>query len=296
MDTVLSKAALLKPYLAAALTILIWGAMPTVTQIAVLDMDALAAGVLRTLLAGIFVAPFIFRSSFPKPKGRQQWQSLGVVALCGFVGFTLLFSVGSSMTSPLHSTLINSMNPFFTGLFGVLAVQLMPTKKWFLGMAISFSGVVYIVVAKDAAQGSSSVMGDILCLLSAMFVGLGYVNGSHLAKQIGTLAVTFWAVFVASVLQIPLILYVWDLQDVLAVSLNGWLALAYLSLGSTLVAYIAWYWALAHGGVTRIAPMQFLMPVVGLPLAVLVFGESLTIMLVGSAFLIVAGVYFSTKG
>jgi len=296
MDATLSKPDLLKPYLAASLTILIWGGTAAVTKIVVMEMDALAAGGMRTLLAGLFVAPFIFRSSFPRPQGAKQWRSLLLVSVCGFIAFTLLFTVGSAMTSVLHSTLINSTNPFFTGLFGVLAVRLMPNKKWFLGMAISFAGVVYIVAAKDAAQGTSSVMGDILCLLSAVFVGLGYVSGSHLAKQIGTLAVTFWAVFVASVLQIPLILYVWDLQDVMAVSLGGWAALAYLSLGSTLVAYVAWYWALAHGGVTRIAPMQFLMPVVGLPLAVLVFGESLTIMLVCSAFLIVAGVYFSRKG
>lgn len=291
-----TKPKLWAPYMAAALTVLIWGAMPAATQIAVLEMDPLAAAILRTLLASLVVLPFLARPNFPRPQGRKQWQSLFVVAVCGFVGFTVLFSLGTHLTSVSHSALINSSIPIFTGLFGVLISRNLPGFKWLLGMFLSFLGVVYIIVSKDEGYGNASLLGDVLCLMSSVCVGLGYVFGSRLSDHIGTLAVTFWAVSIAAVLQVPVLIYLWDLNDVMAVSLKGWAALAYLSLGASLVAYVAWYWALAKGGVTKIAPMQFMMPLVGIPLAVFVFDETVTLPLIIAAILIVVGVYLSRKG
>jgi len=284
------------PYVAAAVTILIWGATPAVTRIAVLEMDPLAAAVMRTLVAGLLVVPFVLRPRTLRPQSAQHWWVLSLVAMSGFVGFTMLFSVGVKMTSAAHSALINASIPLFSGFFGVVLAKSMPGPRWFVGITMSFVGVIYLISSTDSNGGASSLIGDSLCLLSSVCAGLGYVAGSRLSETIGTLAVTFWGVLIAALIQLPVIFFLWDIQDMSAVSLKGWLAVGYLALGASLVAYATWYWALAKGGVTRIAPMQFLMPVVSLTLAVVVFGETLTVPLLISAVMIVAGVYLSRKG
>ena len=284
------------PYIAAGVAILIWGATPAATRVAVMDMDPLAAGVMRTLVAGALAVPFMFNAKIKRPHGHRQWFALLVTSLCGFVGFTLLFSLGVKMTSASHSALMNAAVPLFSGLFGVIAIRKAPHAKWFLGMAVSFAGVVYLILSKVNGGATPSLTGDLLCLMSSMLVGLGYVSGSRLSAHIGTLSVTVWGVFVASLIQLPLIFVLWDVQDVLAVSPTGWAAIGFLSLGATLIAYVAWYWGLAKGGVVRIAPMQFLMPIISLSLAVSVFGESLTVSLMLAAVMIVVGVALSRKG
>ena len=70
----------------------------------------------------------------------------------------------------------------------------------------------------------------------------------------------------------------------------------YLALGSTVIAYVSWYWALGRGGIVRMAPIQFAMPVVSLTLAVLLLGETLTLPLVISAAIIISGIIFARRG
>ncbi len=79
-------------------------------------------------------------------------------------------------------------------------------------------------------------------------------------------------------------------------AIAGWAGMAWLVLCSSLLGYVAWYWALSAGGVARIAPAQFLQPVVSLVLAVLLFGETMTGPFVFSAVAIMVGVAIARRG
>jgi drug/metabolite transporter (DMT)-like permease len=47
----------------------------------------------------------------------------------------------------------------------------------------------------------------------------------------------------------------------------------FLAAVTSIAGYVGWYWALSRGGIQRIATLQFLQPLSGLVLAVLVLGE-----------------------
>ena len=75
-------------------------------------------------------------------------------------------------------------------------------------------------------------------------------------------------------------------------SFNGAFAgVAAHDLGSTAISA-----ALDRGGIVRIAPVQFAMPVVSLILAVVLLGETLTLPLIASTVIIVSGIVFARKG
>ncbi len=65
--------------------------------------------------------------------------------------------------------------------------------------------------------------------------------------------------------------------------------------GSTILAYIAWYWALGKRGIGRIGIIQFLQPVVGVTLAVILLGDSLTVPLSIGAVAILGGVFIARR-
>ena len=77
---------------------------------------------------------------------------------------------------------------------------------------------------------------------------------------------------------------------------GGWAAIFYLSLGSTVLAYIAWYWALDRGGLVRIATWQFAQPIVTVALAALLLDEPLTPPLLLAGAIILLGIRLARRG
>jgi len=117
-NATLERRALLGAYLAAGIAILIWSGTPAATRLAVLDMDPLAAALLRTVLASLVTVPVLLvlslaKASSARPVGRRQWRVLVLTAATGFMGFTVLFSVGTQLTSAAHAALINASIPLF---------------------------------------------------------------------------------------------------------------------------------------------------------------------------------------
>ncbi len=66
------------------------------------------------------------------------------------------------------------------------------------------------------------------------------------------------------------------------------LVLAFLT---SILGYVAWYWALARGGISRIAPIQFTQPLFGLALAAIVLQERPAPVTYAAAVAILAGAW-----
>ena len=114
-------------YLAAGFAILIWSGTPAATRLAVLDMDPLGAALLRTVLAAAVAIPFLLmQPKRPRPVGRRAWGVLSLTAVTGFFGFTVLFSIGTQMTSATHAALINASIPLFVGVIGIMTERSTP--------------------------------------------------------------------------------------------------------------------------------------------------------------------------
>ena len=268
----------------------IWGATPAATKYAVSEIDAVTAGVLRTVIAAAFTLPAAFIGRMRLPRDRGQWGLLALSAAGGFLGFTLLFSLGVQMTSTAHAALINASIPVFAGTFGALAERRAPGFRWSLGVLVSLTGIAALIGFRNGGGGEATIAGDLVCVASSICAGIGYVAGGRLSVRMGSLSTTFWSIGLAGLAQAVLVWVLWGATDWSQVTLAGWGGILYLALGSSILGYLFWYWALAVGGVVRMAPVQFVMPVVSLTLAVVLFGETLTLPILLSAAAIVGGI------
>ena len=286
---------LLAAYGAASVAMVIWGATPAATAFAVSEIDSLGAGVLRTVFAAAFVLPIAWLGRLPLPQGRIQWGQLGLSGLGGFAGFTLLFTHGLSLTSTAHAALILAGLPIITGLIVAAAERAWPGPRWWVGIGIAFGGEALLIGAREGV-GQAALTGDLYCAAATVFASIGYVSGSRLAPSLGTWSVTSWGITLAALVQLPLLPMVWRGTDWPAVTAAGWSGLAFTALFSSVAAYGAWYWALARGGVRRIALVQFTQTLVSLALAVALFSEVLTPVLLTSAALILTGIAVARRG
>jgi drug/metabolite transporter (DMT)-like permease len=130
-----------------------------------------------------------------------------------------------------------------------------------------------------------------LILLAAVLAGAGYVSGARLAAEgYASVATTLWGVLLGSLLVAPVAVAGFSSGGWAGGDASSWRAVLYLAAVTSILGYIAWYWALARGGVARIAPIQFLQPISGLTLAAFLLDERLTVRLGLGAALVLVGV------
>lgn len=287
------------PYAVGFIAIFIWGGSPVATQLAIQSIDPLNVGVLRTVLAGAILLPLGLLLRLPFPNTREGWIELWVSSLAGFVGFTLLFSLGLNYTSTTHAALILTAAPIFTGFIGFVIEKAWPRWLWWLGAAVALLGEAILIGyrAPASAAGEATVEGDLLVLAAVVFVSMGYVAGGRLAARIGTRSATAWGLSLAGVILLPVIALRMDFSQplVTAATTPSWLAVLYLAILVSIVGYITWYWALDKGGIARIAPVQFLQPLVSLLLAVVLFSEPITPQILIALVTVIFGVILTTR-
>ncbi len=289
------KSVLPAAYGAAVFAILIWGGTPAATKFVVLGIDPLSAGVLRTILAGLLVLPFAFARRLPLPGSAREWGLLGLMIFGVFVIFPLFFSYGVKQTSTSHAALLNAAIPIFTGLFGAVAKRRVPGRFWGVGVAVAFGGVAMLIGLRGDGVDGVTLRGDLLCLISSIGSGLGYVAGARLSLTIGSKAATFWGLGFGALALTPVLLVSQGNTDWSSVPMSSFFAVIYQATCSSIFAFLAWYWALSKGGIVRMAPVQFSMPIISLSLAVLLFGETLSLPLLLSGAIIVSGIVISQR-
>ncbi|PIW27795.1 MAG: hypothetical protein COW30_09030 [Rhodospirillales bacterium CG15_BIG_FIL_POST_REV_8_21_14_020_66_15] len=278
---------------AATFCITVWGAVPLVTKVAAVEMDGLLVGILRVVFCFPVVAVILAGRRRRAPKGAGVWQSLSLVGLSSFVGFPVLFSLGQGMTTASHGGLILASAPILTGIVAALWHRRRPETAWIVGALLGFVGVAALVLIRAgdmAADARPSLAGDLIVLAGVLSVAVGYVSGAQLAKTLGPGTVTYWANLIASLLVLPWALWWLARIDLAAVGWQTWGGIVYLAAFAQVINFVLWYWAMEKGGIARIAAFQFVQPVVTLILAAIFLGEVMTLPLLASAALILAGV------
>ncbi len=275
----------------------VWGGTPLFSKIAAREIDPLLVGILRTVLAGAAAVPFLLAMHLPLPSEKRERILLGVSAVTAFIAFPLLFTVGQSQTSAMHGALILATLPVFTSLFGTLVERRRVSALWIAGCAIALAGEAVVIVWRTAGNASGvSLAGDALVLLSSAICAVGYVAGARLSQRgYPSLATTLWGVAVSAVLLLPLMWWAIATEGWPQAGALAWGAVLVLALLTSILGYVAWYWALAHGGISRIASVQFTQPIFGLILAAVVLAERPAPVTLVAAVAILSGAWLVQK-
>lgn len=284
------------PLIVAGFAVVIWGLTPVATKVAVGVADPVVVAILRMSLAGAIAWPAILLLRLTPPRTRPLLLLLAASCLCGMIAFPVLFTVGQRLTSASHAALILAAQPIFTGLVAAVVERRLPPRTWWAGSAVALSGEVALVSGQAADSGEVTFLGDAVVLLAGFIASAGYVAGGRLQQSgYAALPATLWSVAVASLVLAPALPFLTTLEALRHIPPLPWLALLQLALGSSLIAYVAWYWALGVGGIGRIGLIQFLQTPIGVAAALLLLGEPLTIPLVVSAVAILAGVFIAQR-
>jgi drug/metabolite transporter (DMT)-like permease len=246
------------------------GSLPA-TRVAVLGLDPLFVTAGRAAGAGILAALLLAVTRQRLP-ARAEFVPLLVVAGGVVLGFPLLTAFALKSVPSAHAIVFVGLLPLVTALFAVLRATEKPRPAFWL-WACAGSAAVCLYALWHSTGGFAAP--DLLMLAAIVVCGLGYAEGSRLSQRIGSWQTICWALVLSLPVSLPATLAYLP-QDLTTVALPAWLGFAYVTLFSMFIGFFFWYRGLLLGGIARVSQIQLFQPFLGLALAALVLGETVS--------------------
>ena len=258
------------------------GSLPA-TRVAVSGFDPLLLTSVRAVIAAILglLLLLILRQQRPM---KQDFPSLGLVALGVVVGFPLLTAMALQHISAGHSIVFIGLLPLSTAIFGVLRGGERPRPMFW---AFSCAGALAVVLYALSQDTSVSIQGNLLMTAAIVVCGLGYAEGASLSRRLGGWQVICWALVLSLPVMGALTLFVWP-DSWSGISAAAWTGLGYVSVFSMLVGFVFWYHGLALGGIAGVGQLQLLQPFFGLLLTAAILGETVAPTMIFVSVIVVA--------
>jgi drug/metabolite transporter (DMT)-like permease len=162
------------------------------------------------------------------------------------------------------------------------------TFRQVVGMLLAAAGVVVLVPASGNIS-TGHLKGDLITLLAAWSYAVTPVIVLPLYRRYSTLTVMTVSMMFGTVL-----IVLAGLPEVLrqswAISPTGWAQLLYAALGAGSLGYLFWYEGIRRIGPTRVAAYSYLMPPLGVVIAVSLLHEPFGPRHLAGAIVTIAGV------
>lgn len=173
--------------------------------------------------------------------------------------------------------------------FGLPGERISAVKAVGLGVAFFGTGLAIHGGATGVQSGQGNLSGDILALVGAIcWAATAFLARQPKMAAAGAEIQLFWMVLVSGpVLLLLSPLFGPVIRDLVPMHLF-WL----LFQGSVVVAggFAVWLWLLAAYPAATVASFSFLIPVLGITLGWLVFGEQMSAQILGAGFLVAVGI------
>src|SRR5439155_5436684 len=204
----------------------------------------------------------------------------------------ILQSGGTALTGAAEGALLTTTTPAFVLLFAALLERSTARPLAWAGVLVGLGGVAVLAARNVPFAGATpaAFLGDVMLVGSAATWALFSSVGRPLVAAVGAFRAIFGASLVAIVVLAPLVPLELAGRTLPAPDGTTVLAVAYLGLMATALAWSLWYRGYAAAPPTLTAALFFAQPIVGATLGVLVLSETLGPAFVLGAVLIGAGV------
>jgi drug/metabolite transporter (DMT)-like permease len=285
-----------KLLLAFAIIYFVWGSTFLAIRVGVREVPPFLLAGIRFLIAGAVLYGWMRARGTPNPTLRE-WGGASLLAVLIFVlDYGLLFWAEQRVPSGIAAVMMATI-PVFLALFeilflrtqrltlrlaiallvGIAGVAVLMNHSLNLGDAIDTTGAFALIVAsiswslattltrklplpsaKAMSSGAQMLAGGVFLTVTA--AGLGEFRGFHFQT----------------------------------VSLNAWLALAYLIVAGSIVGFTAYLWLIHHESPTKVGTYAYVNPVVAVLVGYFLGGEALGPRTIAGTFLVLVSVIVIT--
>jgi drug/metabolite transporter (DMT)-like permease len=278
-------------YLKLVMVALFWAGTFIATRVASQTFEPFSGAFIRYAIALIFLLPLAFRQN-------RQWfrvnrKQLPVLLLLGFSGifaYNFFFFKGLKLIPASRGALLVGLNPTLVMLTSAIFLKERITGRKVLGIFISLLGVAIVISrGKLFALLSSLETGDLFMLGCPITWAIYTMAGREALKHTTPLQASTWASLSGSLM---LLAFTGTESFPPHVPFNVWVALAYLGVVGTVIAFVWYYDGISRIGAMRTSIFTNLIPVFAVILSVLILKEQVSWYTWVGCALVIGGVLF----
>lgn len=284
---------------ALAATLLFWSSAFVAIRVAVRSFDPGAMALLRFLVASAAIGSWIAarrraaRADRPRSWRLERRDLPGLLALgaTGVAGYHLLLNAGERTVSAGSASVLICTAPIWTVLLARLILGERLEARALAGVALAFAGVVWVSLGESTGPLWSP--GALLVSGAALLQGLFFTLQKLFLRRHAPLQLTAWAIWLGTALLLP-----WAPRlaaDLARAPLPAVLAVVYLGVFPSAIAYFTWTHALARAAASRVTSVLFLVPPLAVVMGWLLLDERPGVAALGGGALTLAGVLLAQR-
>jgi drug/metabolite transporter (DMT)-like permease len=266
----------------------IWSSSFMWIKIAVQEIGPITLVALRVLLGLLFGMVVIYIQRIQWPRTFKEWTPLFVLGVGNIAIPFFLISWGEQSIDSAVASILNATTPLFTILIAHYLLQddKMTAPK-VLGLLMGFAGVV-ILMSKDIGASLGSVLGQLAIVLASAFYAGGAVYARKTTQDMPGIMRSAGPLLPATVVM-WLAMFVAESPVKFPQLGITWVALLFLGVLGSGLAFVLSYYLLHEIGPTRTSMVTYLFPLGGVILGVAFLNEELSWQLaVGAALIILS--------
>ena len=254
----------------AAVTIILWGAMPALTKDLLNALPPFETLALSSLFAFLFLFAVNWRVGTLKKLSAEKIFTAASLGFLGLFLYSAFFYYGLARMTSQEACILNYLWPLMIVLFSCLLLGEELTRQKLLAIGISFAGVVLVMVGGvDENFSAEKIWGALSCIVAAACYGLFSVLNKMLRLEQKSAMMIIWATTAIFAGAFGYFFEEWTLP-----SLGEIFGLLWLGILIDAVAYLTWALALEKtANVAWTANLAYLVPILAILISTFAFGE-----------------------
>jgi len=273
---------------------IIWGSTYLAIRYAVETIPPLFVASFRHLIAGALLFAWCWRRGL-RPVRKQWFASFVLGVLFFLIGHGTLHWAEQTLPSGMAAILV-ATEPIFVAIIVMITGRARLTPSLLFGVLLGLGGVA-LIFAADVRTGRAEMLSSLVVLIGAASWSIGMVYSrsaalhpdSHMAAGMSLLAgavlLSLGGIVTGEIAHLHFT----------AISMKSLLALVYLAVAGSLVAYSAYFWLLNRFPPTLISTHTFVNPLVALALGWALAGEVLAPRVVFGGLIVIAAIAWMSR-
>jgi drug/metabolite transporter (DMT)-like permease len=286
------KKELHKAYIALGLVSFFWGTTYIASRIGAQHMPGLFVSGLRQFASGAILVSFFLLKGHHIP-GREILKKISIQSIFMLCIANGLLTWSVEYISGGLAAIIAALVPLFIALFTLWLSKCAKITRWMvIGLIVGFAGVLTIFYDYlTQLQNKSFLFGVVLALLSTLSWSFGTVYTSKQKPPIDILFNVGLQMLIAGVLVLTICGITGKYVSLGSIGQSSWLALSYLVVFGSLVAYSAYVFVIGKLPPTQVSVYAYINPIVAVVLGWLLLSEKMNVNMIIGTVITLAGVY-----
>ena len=233
---------------------------------------------LRSLIAGgLFWLVSLFQPA--EKVEKKDYIKIFAASMLGFLTCQVTFLVGIPHITPMDCSILTAMAPIYTMAVAAIAIKEPITAKKAIGVAISFAGIIYLIINRVAVSGGaaeSTPFGIFMIILNSLSFSMYLGIFKPLIGKYSVVTFMKWIFLFSACVSTPLSLKGLINVDWAGIPTKQYAELAYLIICATFITYYLIPISQKRIRPTIVSMYSYVQPIIAIAVSIAIGMDTLT--------------------